>query len=391
MAMDKLSVSNFLLALDKYVMKRGKDNKAYSDLSTSIGNIIDIQPGTIVVNNLDNCNIPDIAVVHSYGEKYFDWLMNADTAYTNPPYGYMIEISDRCFDKYTTEELGALIMHDLLHNVCSDTAKLRFMKSWYEVINQTSDIQKLQIVKMTQYAHMLYLAMFQICITPFQAPVKQFDYVAADEPLKYMGLADAYDSYLEKARDVSNDSVDDYMVKITTQDNKTMKMLLSLALDGQEPGYMEFLHKSIPLISLGIFLGVPREIRSHARHSAHVQPVFTYNRDMPISESFNNPSTDYDIRFSIDKIINSMRYAETESERDVILFRIKQLSLKIIKIREKLEKTKSPSNTINKRIMLLQEYEAELEELRKKTVEMEIKEKRWSIYVKGDMPEGYDM
>ena len=91
----------------------------------------------------------------------------------------------------------------------------------------------------------------------------------------------------------------------------------------------------------------------------------------------------------MDKIINSLRYAESEGERDVILFKIKNLALKIERQKAGLMKKASDPKTSAK-IQRLQEYLDELEELRKRCVNMEIKKKRWSVYIKDELPEGYD-
>ncbi|MDE6040639.1 MAG: hypothetical protein K2F99_03580, partial [Muribaculaceae bacterium] len=309
------------------------------------------------------------------------------------PCGYTIEIMSRCFDKYSEEELGALILHDMLQNVLSDTAKLRFIKAWTALADRKGDRYMNDMLDLATFDKVAYLVMMQICITPFRVPINNFNYVAADDVLKAVGLADAYESYLGKVLQVTNTSVEDIMDDQVEEDRRTMALMFDVCKEGQEDGYLKYVHDAFPLISMerAMHMNFKATLASsYGRHPGLEDRLGGVPRHV-MDESYNNPSSDYDIQYSVDKIVNAMRYAESESERDVVLFRIKQLSLKIIKLREKLEKSKTPSATIAQRIMFLQEKQVELEELRKKCLAMEIKEKRWSVYVKDQMPEGYDM
>ena len=72
------------------------------------------------------------------------------------------------------------------------------------------------------------------------------------------------------------------------------------------------------------------------------------------------------------------------------MFRIKQLTLKLVNQEQKLTRHGTPSPSAVEKINRLHEFQDELENLRKQTVDKEIKVKRWSVYVKDAMPEGYD-
>lgn len=388
----KENVTSYLLALNQFMLKRGKSPEAKRKLLDAIGIMTETDPQNIYVNEVDNYHLPDVAVVHCYGGGYVDILMNPDSN-NIAPHGYTIEIMARCFDKYSEEELGALILHDMLQNVLSDTAKVRFIKAWTSVADRKGDRYMNDMMELTAFNKIAYLTMIQICVSPFRVPINNFDYVAADDVLKAVGLADAYESYLGKALDVTNDTVEMIMDRQVAEDHKAMTLMFDVAREGQEEGYLKYIHDAFPLISMERAMSMTGRTTLAGAYGAfpELEARLGAVPRHAMDESYNNPSSDYDIQYAIDKIINSMRYAESESERDVVLFRIKQLSLKIIKIREKLEKTKAPSATIAQRIMFLQEKQVELEELRKKCLAMEIKEKRWSVYVKDQMPEGYDM
>ena len=111
-----------------------------------------------------------------------------------------------------------------------------------------------------------------------------------------------------------------------------------------------------------------------------------------ITESFMNPKNEVELRFKIDQIISSMRYAESEAEREVLLFKIKNLTLKMIKTREELDRKiqKDPVNkTLTSQMNTVMNFIVVLNMLRDKCVKMEIKQKVWRIYSKVDLPEGY--
>ena len=87
-----------------------------------------------------------------------------------------------------------------------------------------------------------------------------------------------------------------------------------------------------------------------------------------------------------------MRYAESEAEREIILFKIKNLTLKMTKTKMMLDKKleKNPSdNTTRSQMKVVLNLLDELEMLRDKCVKMEIKQKVWRVYSKVDLPEGY--
>ena len=63
---------------------------------------------------------------------------------------------------------------------------------------------------------------------------------------------------------------------------------------------------------------------------------------------------------------------------------------KLVGQEQKLARYGTPSPSAVEKINKLHEFQDELENLRKQTVEKEIKVKRWSVYVKDAMPEGYD-
>ena len=46
---------------------------------------------------------------------------------------------------YTDEELGALILHDILQNVMSDTTKIRFLKAYTAALNRHNNVQVIEM------------------------------------------------------------------------------------------------------------------------------------------------------------------------------------------------------------------------------------------------------
>jgi hypothetical protein len=109
-----------------------------------------------------------------------------------------------------------------------------------------------------------------------------------------------------------------------------------------------------------------------------------------IVESFINPKNEIELRFQVDKIIADMRYAETEAEREVILIKIKNLAIKLTKqkidLEKKYKKNPQDTNTRNK-LEYVQNYLDELDMLRDKITHMEIKQRRYGLFVA--YPENY--
>lgn len=386
-------VTNLILVADKFVTKRGQDIGCRRDMVNAINAITgEDSLDAIYVNNVDNYLIPDVSVIHLYNTEFSRYLMNPDVD-TTCPFGYTVEIHERCFKKYTTEELVAVILHDILQNVQSDTAKIRFLKAYTAVISKHDAARVIDLFDDIQLSEVVFMAFTQICVRPFRAPVVGFDYVATDEVLKTMGLGDAYDSYLEKALPVSNRTVESMMEEELTNDYRDVNTIIDACLDKDIRHYYSVVKEAAPLVTLEHILGSRQAVESIGFNSR--KKPFTRKYPAPacetkvLQESFNDPKTDIEIQFQIDKIVSSLRYAETEAEREVILFRIKQLQLKLLKLEQKYNK-KSMDNRTAERVAFLKNCQAELDALRKQTVEKEIKTKRWSVYIKDQLPEGYD-
>lgn len=390
------AVSSYLMALSKFSLKHGADLSARKELMAAIDRLTD-DPllYAIYVNDEDDIRVPDVAVLHVYNKGFAGWLLNADTDCLCP-FGYTIEISMRCFDKFTDEELGAVILHDVLQNIMSDTTKIRFYKAYTAVMSTFNNAKVLDTFDNINLDETLYIGFLEMCLRPFKAPVSnEFNFVAVDDTLKVMGLADAYNSYLDKTMPMSNLTVEEAMEQQCDFDIRDMRVVMKSCVDQDIRHYFNVIRMANPLISIEQIMGSKHgqmALGFICRDKQVKWKTCKPEKDM-LTESYNTPRSDYDIRFQIDKIRNSARYAETESERDVILYKIKSLSLKIMKIQQKLEKQadKGSSDGYYQRMMFLNECLKELEELRESVMSMEIKEKRWGIYVKGDMPEGYDM
>lgn len=390
----KDAVTNLILTTDRFITKRGQDITSRQEMVGAINAITgEDSLDAIYVNNTDNIMIPDVVVLHLYNAEFAQYLMNPDTNITCP-FGYTVEIHQRCFTKYTAEELVAVILHDILQNVQSDTAKIRFLKAYTAVTSKHSAAKILDLFDEVDLNEVTFMAFTQICVRPFRVPVMGFDYVATDEVLRSMGLGDAYDSYLEKALPVSNITPEAAMTRELNDDIRDMNTIINSCLDKDIRHYYTVVRERAPLVTLENILGSRQAAASIGFNSRKRSFKLKYAEDKtsdgPLTESFNDPRTEVEIRFQIDKIISSLRYAETEAEREVLLFRIKQLTLKIMKNRMKLESRHAIDSHTAEKIAALKNFESELEALREKVVNKEIKVKRWSVYVKDAMPEGYD-
>lgn len=391
------AVKDLIIAMDLFMTKKGQDLNARKNLVTSINNLTgEDSLDAIYVNNIDNFNIPDVAVIPLYNKNFNLFLMDGDLSNTCP-FGYTIEIHERCFDDYSAEELTAAVMHDIMQNVQSCSAKVRFMKAYNSVMNKykTDDIlSTFDNISNSEVTFMIYM---DICTRPFRVPVMQYDYLGTDEVLKTMGLGDAYDQYLNKVYDSSvhwinpdskNDTPEKRIEIETKNDYRTVKTVLSACMDKDIRHYYNMVRNGVPLVTLDYIFGNKTTVASlglisrQRNFKSNYQPSNTVEA---MSESFVNPKNELEIRFQIDKIISEMRYAESEAEREVILFKIKNLSLKLYKTQTRLTKEyehRADDKKLRKQIETIQNFLDELDALRDKTVKMDIKEKRYGVFVK---------
>lgn len=389
----KESVTNLLLVMSRFMTKKGADMESRRELAAAIGNVIgENSLDAIYINNTDNVLLPDVAVLHLYNTDFSRFILDPDSVDTCP-YGYTIEIHQRCFEKYTEEELTAVILHDILQNVQSDTAKIRFLKAYTAVTSKHDTTLMLDLFDDISLSEVTFMGFTAICLRPLRVPVEDADYVATDEVLKAVGLGDAYDSYLNKVLPMSTMTVDDAINKELKQDYHDVNTIINACLDRTVRHYYNTIRTEVPLVTLDHILTSRQAVESIGFVSRKKQYARRHPIPAPdntaIAESFSNPKDEYEIRFQIDKIINSMRYAETEAEREVILFKIKQLSLKLLKTEQQLTR-RTNDKYMTERLTKIREFRAELDELRDKVMKMEIKVKRWSVYVKDAMPEGYN-
>lgn len=388
----KDAVTSYLITLSKFCAKKGTDANTNRELIQAINTLTeDPMLGTIYVNNRDNINIPDVCVMHLFDKGFSKYILDPDTPMLCP-FGYTIEIHSRCFSKYTDEELGAIIIHDVLQNVMTDTAKIRFMKAYTDVLNKYSTEHILKVFDRINLDEVLYIAFSEICIRPFRVPANVDGYVSTDDVLRAMGLADAYDSYLQKALPMSNNTPESVMSRELVDDVRDLNTIIRSCMDDDIRHYYAVVRKGIPLLSFENILGNP-----HGNAAMGFIPrgmKIAWKRPEPkcdtLTESYNDPKDEYEIRYQIDKIVGNMRYAESEAEREVVLFKIKQLSIKLARLEQKLSRIQSPSPAVTERLVFIQSCKSELDDLRKKVVTMEIKEKRWHVYSKGECPPGYD-
>lgn len=399
-------VTDLILKTEVFMSKKGQDLTIRREMINAINAITgEASLDTIFVNNVDNFNIPDVAVIPLYHKDFNLFLMDGDIANTCP-FGYTIEIHQRCFTEYNAEELTAAILHDILQNVQSCTAKVRFIKAYNNAINRYKTDDILSIFDDISNSEIAFMAYVDICTRPFRVPVCQYDYIGTDEVLKSMGLGDAYDSYLNKYYDSSkhwvnpdskNNSPDARIETETKNDYRTMRTILRACMDKDIRHYYTMVRNGVPLVTLDHIFGGTSSVASlgfisHKRDfKRRYVPSEGATKVSAITESFINPKNDIELRFQIDKIIADMRYAESEAEREVILIKIKNMSIKLTKTLLEMDKKykKNPQDdTLRKRMESCQNYLDELDMLREKTVKMDIKVKKYGIWCQ--WPVGYE-
>ena len=394
----KDNVRDLILKMDVFMTKKGQDITVQRELVACINRLMGNNAcDAIYVNNNDHFNIPDVVVLPLYHKAFSTFVMDGDFANVCP-FRYTVEIHARTFEKLNCEELTALVIHDILQNVQSCTAKVRFLKAYNSVISKYKNDDILNLFDDISASEVFFMAYMDICTRPFRVPVKDTDYVGTDEVLKGMGLDDAYDSYLEKVLPMSNDTPEMRIEQATREDYRLMRTIIKSCLDKDIRHYYSVVRNGVPLVSLdNIFAGkttvtslgfISRNRDVKQRFVPN--PIPTGEQPTAIVESFINPRSEVELRFQVDKIIAEMRYAETEAEREVILIKIKNLTLKLVKAKKKVEDklNKDPQDKAaqsqHETILNLID---ELDMLRERTVKMEISPRKYGVFV--TWPAGY--
>lgn len=383
------SIQNLILKMEVYMTKRGKDVNIGRELISAINDLsIEDSLDTIYVNDTDNFNIPDIAVIPLFNKDFNLFLMDGDLSNVCP-FGYTIEFSSRVFDKYTPEELTAAVIHDVLQNVQSCTAKVRFLKAYNAAISEYKSEEILDMFDSVSNSEICFMAYMDICTRPFRVPVGGYDYVSTDDVLKTMKLDDSYNSYLDKALEASNDTPEQRIEQDTKDDYRTMKTILASCMDKDIRHYYAMIRNGVPLVTLDNIFGNRGTVASlgFISRKRDFKHRYEVRSDAPvttaITESFLNPKTEVELRFQVDKIISDMRYAESEAEREVILIKIKTLTLKMTKTRIELDKKlqRLPQDkTLREQYEYVCNLIDELDMLRQKTLKLDIKEKRFGVF-----------
>jgi len=393
------AVRSLIVKMDVFMTKQGTDVQVRNELIDIINSISGKNSlDAIFVNETDNFHIPDVVVMPLYHNAFNAFLLNADDANTCP-FGYTVEIHKRCFSEFTAEELTALVIHDIMQNVQSDSAKIRFIKAYTNVIGRYPVDEVLDLFDDISSSEVLYMAFADICTRPFHVPVIEFDYLGTDEVLRSMGLAEAYESYLDKSqyetkrwvnRDSSNASPEAKIEAETKNDYRTMKTIIAACMDKDIRHYYTMVRNAMPLVCLGHVFGSSSSLtglgfvsRSRRKPSPSSTPVMT--------ESVICPKTELELRFQVDKIITEIRYMESEAEREIILYKIKTTSLKLHKMLADLQKRfeHNPADkAMRRRIEYIQKLLEELEKLRASTVNMNVKQKRYGVFI--SWPKGYE-
>lgn len=390
------AVVNMIMKLDLFMNKKGQDLNIRRDLIRAINDVTgEDSLDAVYVNNVENFNIPDVVVLPLYNKDFNIFLMDGDMSNTCP-FGYTLEIHERCFTKYTAEELAAVIIHDILQNVQSCTAKIRFVKAYNTTMSQFKTDDVLDLFDEISNSEIMFMAFMDICTRPFRVPANGYDYIGTDEVLCSMKLADAYDSYLEKSLPMSNDTPESRIELETRNDHRTMDTIIKACMDKDIRHYYAMIRNGVPLVSLDHIFGGKNTIASlglisHKRDfKRRYEPKNGDTTMSAITESFINPKNETEIRFQVDKIITEMRYAESEAEREVILFKIKTLTIKLGKLLAKVDKEyqKTQSDSLRNQHEVIQNFMDELEMLRDKTVKMDIKQVKYGLFIK--YPVGYE-
>lgn len=388
-----------ILKMDAFMMKKGRDLTLKRDLINNI-NLFTGDDGldTIFINTVDHVNIPDVAVIPRYAANFGMFALNPDITVCCP-YGYTVEIHQRCFDKYKSEELVAIIIHHILQNVQSSVAKSRFMGAWAESIRDTKDADILGAFDDISHSEVMYMAYLDICLRPLNVPVGSSAVVGTDDVLRSIGLDSAFNSALHKMTgDMYAKLIPDEIVSKTLGDDiKSITSIIQACQNNTIHHYFDVIQKGLPLLTIqnimkvdksGAILGFVAKPLGAKVRAAEKTAVMS---EGAMLESILNPKNEIELRYQVDKIITDMRFMEHVDERNALLFRTRTLTMKVnktyLKYQEKLAK-KPGDPDLKHKVEYLSTILDELEMIREKIVNTELKPHQIGLIVK--YPAGYE-
>ena len=377
--MYKDSIVRLVLDMEAFMTKKGGNIEVKNRLIRSIDTFTRFTGlKSIYINEVDNYLLPDVFIMPIFNKSIPEYRINAD----EKVYGgyYSIEIHERCFAKYTAEELTALVIHDILQNILSNTAKTRMTMAYTAAIDKYSDESIMSAFERVSIAEIMYLIHMDICMRPFHIPITPNSTVASDEVLRNYGIVDAYESAILKGQSMSLDNVDGMIKKQVDKDIKNAETIVKACVQGDITYYYELFRINAPMVTVHNATDALKTIAS-----------LGFTAKKPMNESIFQPTNETELQFQIDKVVTAMRFADSEDERAVLLYKLKNLRLKLISLRNDLQKkyNKTPSDkNIKYKLDYINNYLEEVDRIRDELVKMEIKPKRYGIFIK--YPEGYD-
>lgn len=380
-----------MLAMERFHSKKGKDLEAKVKLIQQFN--VFTKSNTlkaIYVNCVDNALIPDVYVLPSYYIGIGNYLTSLDYEFLNGN-KYTIEIHERCFDKYTAEELTAIIIYHIIQNVLSNTAKSRFLTAYTCAVDKYGDKAIMKVFASTAYDEIAYMIFMDICARPLHAPKTENNetplvLISSDDILKAYNIYDIYYGAINNNGCSTGNLLEDGLKRELDKDSITTKTIIDMCIEGEIVKYYNELKCTLKMISIDNI--------KNFRNCAAAIGSSTNNLDnvRAVNESFINPTNDTELQFKIDKIVTSMKYAESEDERAALLFKIKTLRLKLIKLKNNYTKQNPQDNRekaeLKAKIEVIDGYLFTIDKLRVEVINLEIVPKRYGVFIK--YPEGYD-
>lgn len=361
----------------------------------------------VYVNELDNDFCPDVFVMPIFNTEFADYLFG-DHCSNNCPFGYTVEFKKSAFSKYSPEELVALMIHHALQNCFSASAKTRFLEAYNSAMDDLTDDAAITMYHDFSSSELCYLAYIDICARTFNVPIVSYDYIGTDDVLRSVKLDDAYESAIDKmdryldAQQVVNMDPNFIISEETKRDFATIRAIFTADMRSEVALYYDMILNRYPLVTLKKITipaksGKSKSLKFYSRHKKYEpsdkceMKKCENSGDQAISESVMNPKNEIELRFQIDKVITETKYIDTEADRQAVLYRIKQLQVKLLNTETELRnrKKKDPNNNeIEMKIRYVGQMRNELDSLRMLVVNKAVVPKRYGVFVK--YPSGYE-
>lgn len=356
---------------------------------------------TILVNPSEFDTMRDVNVIPDYFNTFDDFLLTGNI----PKKGmtYTLEIKKSALTRVAPETLTAIIIHDILHNVMSDCARSRFMNAYNNALDTFVSKDLLYIYSNTIRSEVMFMMFLDICLRPFELTTVGYDYIGCDEVLVSLDLGEIYDKYIKSkySSEYVPDKQPERIVVETKNDSNVVRRMMQackngdirqVVLDYQRFSPLLFVKYSLDRASSGKFNIGGKDFQSCGLYDFSTNSNTDVLHNPMLENAAVSMKKQVNIRFEIDKIIVAAKYIDTEAQRAAVLYDIRCLQLKLVNMRQDIEKKilreRGDTRLLKSDLELVNSYFDELDKIRNEIANTPQRQVHYGVFVK--YPAGYD-